>query len=653
MMQVKTSLSDRELQKIKVEEFESFFDETPDYLPYLNHLGELKWMTEEEADQQHEFFEYDESPIRSLKKKLKFRRNPSYDKLPAEERELRLQFRKYLEETYYGRLRSETASSMPRVFSRELSAEEIDHIPVTLAVFEQVSWGKSITAVFAILLVLGGVLAWSLLSTEAAPTGNMLVNTNIEGARVFVDGVQLGYSDRLIAQIEPGTRRISVAKAGFSAVPPFINADILADTTTEVKFRLTPISSTRNGYVIIQSSHSDSKIFVNNDFYGTLSDQPVLALPEGDHRILIEKSGFQSSPREQNLSVVPGDTQIVSFNLVRARRATNAASGTSTRAARSTGIGSLDISSNIHGGRIILNGEDTGKQADYIFSNVQLGTYRVQVEREGYRSVPAEKVVTLTADATNADLSFKLIKEFQQVSITTSPAEGQIFVDGELVGKGMVDTNLKLGKHEVTFGDLEGYRRPGKRTINVDDYSPVSLKVHYAPIVALSSNVDGQGNLKNSGLNATSGYSFSNRGFTPSNEAGPEIQYKEELDDYFWKLGYAFPYRNPKGNDALQFSFSLPRDMKASPKYILRLHAAASKEKYPLTLSGTIDVKIKLNGKILTYYYQPKFLEDLQSMEKIDWDITNFVKPGLNSIVISTTDKNNTYYFVKKVEVLN
>ena len=649
-MQTKIYFSDKELQKIKVEEFESFFEETTDYLPYLNHLGELKWMTEEEADQQHEFFEYDESPLRSLKKKLKFRRQASYEKLPAEERELRLQFRKYLEETYFGRLRSETASSMPRVFSRELSPEEIDHIPVTLDVFEQVSWGKSIVGVFALLVILSGILAWSLFTSEDAPTGNMLILTNIEGARVFVDGVQLGYSDRLIGQLEPGTRRISVKKAGFSVVPAFINGDILADTTTQFTFRLTPVHANKNGYVAIQASHSDSKIFVNDDFYGTIADQPFLSLPEGNHRILIEKSGFQASPREQNLSIVPGDTQIVSFDLVRARRAV---STTSVSTTRNSGIGSLDISSNIHGGRILLNGEDTGKEADYIFSNIKLGTYRVEVQREGYRSVPAEKVITLTADATNADLSFKLVKVSQKVSITTSPAEGDIYVDGKLVGKGMVETDLKLGKHEVTFGDIDGYRSPGKRMINVDNYSLVSLKVHYSPIVTLSASIDGNGIVKHSGMNITSGYSFSNRGFTPSEEAGPEVQFKEELDDYFWKLGYAFPYRNPKGNDALQFSFSLPRDLRGSQRFVLRLHAAASKEKYPLTISGAIDIKIKLNGKILTYNYQPKFLEDLKSMEEINWDISNYVKPGLNSIVIATTDKNNTYYFVKKVEVLN
>jgi len=125
------------------------------------------------------------------------------------------------------------------------------------------------------------------------------------------------------------------------------------------------------------------------------------------------------------------------------------------------------------------------------------------------------------------------------------------------------------------------------------------------------------------------------------------------LNDYFLKLGYAFPYRNPKGNDAIKIVFDLPRNLEYDQNFTLKLYAASSKENYPMTISGKTEISIKFNKNILSYYYSPKYLEDLGGMEENEWDITSYVRSGENTLEIGTTDKNNTYYYIKRIEIYN
>jgi hypothetical protein len=83
------------------------------------------------------------------------------------------------------------------------------------------------------------------------------------------------------------------------------------------------------------------------------------------------------------------------------------------------------------------------------------------------------------------------------------------------------------------------------------------------------------------------------------------------------------------------------------------LYAASSREKYPLSLSSNVSIEIKFNNNILSYNYIPKFIEDIGGVELKEWDITPYIKGGTNNLEISTTDKNNTYYYLKKVEIYN
>jgi len=53
-----------------------------------------------------------------------------------------------------------------------------------------------------------------------------------------------------------------------------------------------------------------------------------------------------------------------------------------------------------------------------------------------------------------------LIPRSASLRIATEPVEGEIYVDGKLVGKGTAEVTLPLGPHIVSFGELPDYNSP-------------------------------------------------------------------------------------------------------------------------------------------------------------------------------------------------
>ncbi|RMI20605.1 MAG: PEGA domain-containing protein [Calditrichaeota bacterium] len=648
-MKKEIPLDYRTLQRIKAEEFAQFFERSDKYFSYLNHLGEVKWMTEEEAEQQHEFFLYEEGSFTQLRKKLHLLRFPRLDKLSGPEKEIRLQIRRYLEENYLGGVTPETGQMLSQNLKYELTPEEIENIPVTKDVLETIGWSRGMPiGLILLLLIIGGILL-IVLNKEEVQTGSLLVQSNVESARVYLDGDILGYTGMEISNIPSGTHRVSLVKAGYTVNPPYREVEIYPDSMTVLSFQLEPVHHDEQGYLIISADYPDSKIFVDHEYYGTVSEWPVLPIIAGEHKIVVEKDGFTSIPDQVITPVSRGDTAVVKF-----RQRPAAVSRTEVPPLRSRlELGTLEVTTNVPGARIYINGRYTGKDGDYVFTNMGYGEYRIRVEQKGYRCVPPEKVVRITESNPTAEVAFELIKEYEEVSITTAPEEGDIYVDGQFRGKGKFQGMLKLGRHKISFGEIPGFKSPQTRMIEVKANAPVVLSVEYFPQMEFVVEVTGDGNVHTENCNVATGYTFSNRGFSASEEAGPEIVYHEKLKDYFWKLGFAFPFRNPKGNDALKVTFNLPHDLNYNQKFILKIYAASSREKYPLSLSARPDVKIRFNGKVLSYYYKPKFWEDVGGMEELEWDISSYIKPGMNSLEITTTDKNNTYYYVKRIRIRN
>ncbi len=645
----KFPFSYRTVQRIKAEEYEAFFSRLERYHPYANHLGEVHWMTEAEGLQQHEFYLYEPGFWERLKKKLARRKPIDLSRLSQAERELRLQIRKYLEEKYIGRVTRETASQLPEAWQYPLSKERIEAIPITIEVLQSTPWPKGVIVGAVALLLLIFTAIGLIITHEKPRTGSILVKTNVPGTRVYMDDHEfIGYSEKVIKNVPLGKHRFRVEKSQYVATPPVQEIQIFPDSLHVLEFTLQPQSSAVIGYLKIFADYENAEVIIDDQSMGTLAQQHVFPLETGMHRVSVRKKGYVAVPPEDQVIISSGDTTVFMVNLIPLKEA-----GKRGRVGSGTTVGSLEVTANVSGARIYLNGRDTGEETDYVFPNLPLGKYVVRVVKEGYKVSPPEQQVILTAAQPGGEVQFTLQQNFEEVSITTEPVEADIFVDGELKGKGEFQGLLEIGEHEIRFGKVKGYKIPPSRKITVVAGEPVRLEVTLFPEIAITAEVTSNGNVYTSNCQVFTGYTYSNRGFTASNEGGPEIVFHPKLQDYVWKLGFAFPWRNPKGNDALKVTFELPRRPPADQKFILKMDAAASREKYPLALSTKVDVYIKLNGTILSYYYRPQFLEDIHGLENVEWDITRALQPGLNTLVISTRDDNNVFYYVKRIQISN
>ncbi len=647
-MKKKFPLSYRALQKIKAQEYEWFFSGLPDYYLYMNHLGEVHWMKEEEALRQHEFFIYSESILNRWRRRLKLGRKVNLGKLSQAEQEIRLRIRQFLEKKYLGDVRPETAQQLPAEWKYEISDEELENIPVTIEIGNESVWKKTLVTV-GILAAISLGTYFGLEKWNSPETGELLVKGDVQAARVYLDDTDfIGYSNKTILNVPVGVHRITAIKEGYVSIPRFHEVEINADSMRTIEFKFKIASSEIQGFLKVVADQRGSKIYVDKNYYGNLEDSPVLTLDEGQHTISIDKTGYVTVPAEKVVHISAGDTSLLIVQQVPVPRKDRTELGLNPGNA-----GTIAVTSNVKNARIFINGKDTGQETDYVFTQMPPGNYDIQIQKEGFSVEPQNMDVRLTRNNTEGNAKFQLSRMFEKVKIVTDPPQGPIYVDGKFMGEGKYEGVLKIGTYNLSFGSVSGYITPRPRRIEVRGGFPLSLSERYFPKMKILAAINNRGDLISQECEVYTGYTLKNRAFTTSGEGGPAVEYNDHLKDYVWKLGYAFPYRNPKGNDAIKVSFRLPRDLDYDQKFTVRILAATSHEKYPLSLNTKVDISVKFNNTVLSYYYEPKFIENLNGLEEIQWDVTPYIEPGENSFEISTTEKNNTFYFIKRIEIFN
>ncbi len=651
-MKKKFPFSYRTIQQIKAEEYQRFFSRLEGYLPYLNHLGEIVYMKESEALGQHEFFLYPETLWTRLKRRLQMRRPVDLNRLGQAERELRLQIRKYLEEKYIGHVSTETARLLPTEFEYELEPEELESIPITLEVFEAVDLRRFALLALLMVVVFGIGAVWFVRHLEKPASGNLLVKTNVEGARVYLDDEGfIGYADQVLPNVPIGEHSIRVAKFGYQAFPEEQVVQIKPDSTLTLYFKLTPTIAKVSGFLKIQAPFPDSRVYIDSLYVGNVSDKPLFEVEVGQHVVTIQKAGYLTVPAVKILNISPGDTSLLVVDQIPLRESEEGP----TRGRAGPLGGTLEVESDVTGARIFLDGRDTGQETDFIFADLPFGDHVVEVHKKGYRADPLRQHVTLSPQSPSASVSFRLMREFERVSITVHPAQAQIFLDGKPLARGRFTGPLPLGKHILSFGDVPGYRTPKPRAIQVRLREPLFLEINYFPELRIVAEVAANGSIVEKNCAVYTGYiTFATRGFAASAQAGPEVIYHPVLSDFVWKLGYAFQYRDPHGNDAVKITFQLPQHIDYEQKFTLEIQAIATQEPYPFPSSTHhSEIQVRLNGKLLEPPYKPRFLEETNALESVTWDVTQLVKPSNNSLVINVTSRNNQYFLLKRILIYN
>ena len=65
------------------------------------------------------------------------------------------------------------------------------------------------------------------------------------------------------------------------------------------------------------------------------------------------------------------------------------------------------------------------------------------------------------------------------INIDTIPVKGQILVDGQYIGIAPTTAEVEAGTHTIIFGDVEGYRTPKSKTINIEGGDTINIIGEY------------------------------------------------------------------------------------------------------------------------------------------------------------------------------
>ncbi|GAB4173861.1 MAG: hypothetical protein Kow00108_08700 [Calditrichia bacterium] len=632
-------------KKIIFEEFYNFFTRfKPEYVLVMNHLDELIWMKNDEVGKQFEFFTLDSSLENSLRSKFFMKNYPSIQSGEDEFLKLRLAVRNYLGRKF----------GVPEVVNPDIPSDESleSKLETMHFYYTEPALANSIEMVYKKWLMVGVAvivllaIIFSILRFSQTPSAKLIVNTNGVDADVYMDTTLIGRSNQVIDLFRSGAVKIFVKRNNFLFQPSSRNVTLKKDSTIIVDFKAIPLGKEKIGFVKISANVDEADIYIDEEYYGNYKDFPFVRLIEGEHRIELRKQFYEISPSVQIVQVAEADTQTISFDFhLPDNRRLN-------KTEENLLSGYLEVSSNIPGALILLNQERTSFTTDHIFTNLDFGQYTVSLEKEGYQFDPKYQHITLNKNNPSEAIRFVGNKVVNMARITVNPSEAKILIDREYVGTGTFAGELRIGEHELAIEAPDGFAPFSPRKFRIKPGVPFEQTINLIPYFNYTLSIDERGNVKFSGLSFRTGYMDEIKGFKYSESVGPEVIFDDKLGTYAWKFGFAFPFRTPPGNDAVQISFNMKYDLRQLDKVKLYIKAASTGEAYPMAIKPVAIWKVLFNNFKLHEIQQINNSKQNEWQQYI-WDITNLLKYGKNMIEISLLEDNNTFIFVKEITISN
>lgn len=658
---------------------ERHYSSYPQFIKCSNHLNEFEWLTEAEIARQHEFYPVNETLWQRIRNSMKgdpLRKIPKEDWIPAyidEQSALieaniksRLEtlerLSREVEQNSEKQRETEIISAEQEDFYRQhpdyhqyrnylgetrwLTDEEFENqdeyfeeVPTTGGRIRQAAVWISI----AIIVIFAAVWLNTNFGSQS-DNGYVIIESNEQRGQLYVNEQPLvGFSPGVALNFNKGEYKISLLRSGMVSSPRFHLVNITPGDTARIKFDLHPQKTGNKAMVRINSPQPDAKIFINNEFFGMVKNNRQVILDPGEHEIMIKKDNFQTEPAMSRIALKKGDTLDLTFRMF-------PRSGSAGRNA-SAATGLLEVSSNIRGARILIDGTDSGFRTDYILSKVSFGRHIVSVQKDGYRTYPREREILINSRNKSKKVDFKLSKATVPAFISTQPVNGRIYIDGKDMGIGQWRGSLSIGEHRVHFGPVYFYKTPQPKTIFVSENESTEEIFYYIPDFKLSFSPNGIIPADNVG-GIQLGYLVDNKSFFIDPGNGPETIVVPELGQRVWKLGSAFSYRNPPEGDAVTVTFTIPAGISHAGIRTLKLWGYRSGEIYPQAPKEVSKIRIEVNGQSVSNNYLPKYeIREAGGAVFESFPVRNLLKAGKNSIMIGTDSENTEYFLLWKVAI--
>lgn len=266
-------------------------------------------------------------------------------------------------------------------------------------------------------------------STQAPPNGS---NSGSDGSNAGSDGSN-------------GSGTQQVAK---TPLPPSEEVQKLGD----VKVR---------GLVVVESEPQNATIYLDDKKKGPFATTPWSGTLDGEHKIIIEKRGYQVS--ESTISADPSKLFVLRAVM-----------------SQTTYLGWVEITSNVPNSDIYIDDKNQGVVGRTPLSqNIAPGKHTFWITQEGYDEYKQEvEVIAGETHAVKASLKGSPTGKLNVLGIGIEDAS--ISVDGKLLcERGPCLKGLPQGDHTVTV-KRKGYK-PYQRRINIQAKTETSVRATLAP----------------------------------------------------------------------------------------------------------------------------------------------------------------------------
>jgi hypothetical protein len=281
------------------------------------------------------------------------------------------------------------------------------------------------------------------------PAGSLTVTSNPSDAVVTIDGYNYGTTPYTFTGLATGYHTIEVNYPGYEAYITNVYMDTGA--SQQIYADLTSLVSA--GSLFIDSTPKGADVYVDGNYQGT-SPVTVSGVTAGSHQVEFHLAGYEVLTSTEN--VAAGQGTVVNLVMV--------------PYSSSTDSGSIDITSNIPGALVYLDGIYKGSiQSGTVFNVIAVspGSHTLLLHLPGYTDFTQALQVN-TGQIAHVNAVFTPAPAGQQgptpvspgtgsIIVTSSPSGGQVSIDNQFRGVAPVTIyNVAAGTHIVNIR-LTGY----------------------------------------------------------------------------------------------------------------------------------------------------------------------------------------------------
>jgi hypothetical protein len=262
------------------------------------------------------------------------------------------------------------------------------------------------------------------LQAKTAKTGSLLINADVTGIPVFIDGQRRGGTPLVVDGLTEGEHVVEIRSPG-EGYQPFSKVVIIRAnerTTVDATLRIAP----ELGSLRVIANVPGAIISLDGVDIG-VAPAAKGGLAPGEHVVVARATGYESV--EQTVTVVAGRERVASLRFT----------------VLSTDVARIVVRSNIPEATVTIDGEDYGNPP-VTLEPVELGTHSVVVRAAGYREV---RRTCSVAPNRSCDIYAELNPFGVPVRVEANVPNALLLIDGEPRGPVPWEGELPSGPHEL------------------------------------------------------------------------------------------------------------------------------------------------------------------------------------------------------------